>query len=314
MSIQAMFSAMLELFAVLLVGYCCHRWRVFPQETQTVLTRVVLFVTAPCSIVYSALVNEDIPDVGTVLRLLGLGFLCYGVLMVLSLGVTRLLRVGPGSRGAYMTMLVFSNCLFMGLPVVSALFGEQALLYLSIFSLPFYPFLYIPGVYLMMLDSRHHSESTRRRRIRPADVVNPCLIAGLVAIGLTIFRLEPPEAVIQLIDLIGGITTPASLLVIGIAIAKLPLRAILGSWRIYVVTLFRLILFPLLVWALLHPFVEDLVILGVAVVVHAMPAAAVLPMLAHEYGSNEEPVLQGVFLTTLFSMVTIPLLMVFLMR
>lgn len=314
MSIQAMFMAMLELLTVLMIGYCCHRWRVFPQETQTVLTRVVLFVTAPCSIVYSALINENIPGAMMVLRLLGLGFLCYGVLMLLSLGLTWLLQVKEGQRGAYVTMLVFSNCLFMGLPVVNALFGPDALLYLSIFSLPFYPLLYIPGVCMMILDGRHRSDSHSIRGIRVADVMNPCLIAGLVAIVLTVFRLEPPSAVLQLIDLVGGITTPASLMVIGIAIAKLPLRAILGSWRIYVVTLFRLIVFPLIVWLILRPFVTDPVILGVAVVVHAMPAAAVLPMLAHEYGSDQEPILQGVFLTTLFSMITIPLLMAFLAR
>lgn len=314
MSFQAIFTSMVELLVVLLIGYCCHRWKVFPEATQTVLTRVVLCVTAPCTIVYSALINENIPGVGMVLRLLGLGFLCYGVLMLLSMGVTWLLRVEPGRRGAYVTMLAFSNCLFMGLPVVNALFGEQALLYLSIFSLPFYPFLYIPGVYMMIRDSRHRSGTAQGQRIRAVDVVNPCLIAGLLAIALTIVRFTLPASVVQLIGLVNDITTPASLLVVGIAIAKLPLRAILGSWRIYVVMLFRLILFPVIVWSILAPFVEDPVVLGVAVVVHAMPAAAVLPMLAHEYGSDEESILQGVFLTTVFSAVTIPLLMMLLVH
>lgn len=204
MSIQAMFTSMLELLTVLVIGYCCHRWKVFPEETQTVLTRVVLYVTAPCSVIYSALVNEDIPGAMMVLGLLGLGFVCYGVLMGLSLGLTWLLRVKNGQRGAYVTMLVFSNCLFMGLPVVNALFGEDALLYLSIFSLPFYPLLYIPGVYMMIVDSRHRSGTVSDRRIRVADVINPCLIAGLIAIVLTVFRLEPPRVVVQLTDLVGG--------------------------------------------------------------------------------------------------------------
>lgn len=312
MSIQAMFLSMLELLAIMLIGYCCHRWGVFPKGTQTALTRVVLYVTAPCSIVYSALVNHAISDVWMVLRLLGLSFLCYGVLMVLSLVLTWLMRVKPGQRGAYAVMLTFSNCLFVGMPVVSSLFGEDALLYLSIFSLPFYPFLYVLGVYLLIRDSRHCAAFAAGRRIRPADVLNPCLVAGLIAIALTLFQLEPPRMVTKLIDLVSGVTTPASLMVIGIAIAKLPLRAMLGSWRIYLATLCRLIAFPVLVWAMLLPFVGDPVILGVAVVVHAMPAAAALPMLAHEYGSDETVIVQGVFLSTIFSVFTIPLLMALL--
>ena len=112
---------------------------------------------------------------------------------------------------------------------------------------------------------------------------------------------------------IGNITTPGALLVIGISIAKQPLRRVLGSPRIYALAALRLVGLPVLFWLGLRWFIADPVVLGVIVVVFAMPTATMVSMLAGEYGGDEEAAVQGVFLTTLLSMVTIPLLMALLM-
>lgn len=312
MSFFSMFAAMIKLLVILLVGYCCHRWKVFPEGTQGALTRLVLYVTAPCTIVYGVLTNDNLPHWTEVLRLLGLSFLCYGILIVLSMLLLRVLRIPDTSRGAYLTMLVFSNCLFIGLPVVSAIYGGGALLYLSIFSLPFYPFLYIQGVYMMMQDHQHRVGSEQRLKVKLSDMLNPCLIGGLIAIFLAVVQIKVPPLVTDIVGLFNGATTPASLLVIGISIAKMPLRSVLGSPRIYIVSVFRLLVFPVLVWLVLAPFVSDPMIRGVAMVVHAMPVAAAVPMLAFEYGSDEDATAQGVFVTTLLSMLTIPLLVTLL--
>lgn len=146
------------------------------------------------------------------------------------------------------------------------------------------------------------------------------LIVGWVGHKTKVF---PAETQTALTKLVVYITTPCTILYsvlnnsslpgIGISIAKQPLREMLGSAKIYLMSALRLIVLPVLIWFVLHFFLHDQTILGVIVITFAMPTATMVSMLADEYGSDQRATVQGVFLTTLFSMVTIPLLMAALM-
>ena len=309
MNFSALFFTMLKLMIILALGWAGHRSGLFPEETQKVLTTVVLYVTAPCSIIYSALAATELPPVGMVLRLLGLSFLCYAVLIVLAFPLLKLLRIPQGARGVYLSLMVFSNCLFIGLPVTQSVFGSDALLYLAVFSLPFYPAMYILGVYLMIRDRQSADAAAQRQRIPLKSIINPCLIAGIIAILLVIVRFRSPQVITELFAMVNNVTTPCALFVNGIAIARQPLKRMLGNVRVYAVSLVRLVLFPVVVWLLLRPFVSEALIMGVALIVHAMPAAAAIPMLAIEYGSDRDSAVQGVFITTICCLITIPLLL-----
>lgn len=300
--------AMIKLFLILIVGFCCHKWGIFPEGTQTVLTKVVIYVATPCTILYSVLANEDLPDAAAIAFILLVSVGCYAVLIALALLAVRLMRVEPGLRGIYVCMLVFSNCGFIGFPVVETIFGSQAVFYTSVFNIPFYPFVYTLGAYLMIRDSRALGGERKRVEIKASTFLNPCLAASAAAIVLALTGWRFPPVLTDTIASIGNITTPGALLVIGISVARQPLKAMLGSARVYLLSVLRLIAVPTLVWFALHFFVRDQLLLGVAVVVFGMPVATAVPMLVTEYGADETSAVQGVFLTTVLSMVTIPLL------
>ena len=135
----------------------------------------------------------------------------------------------------------------------------------------------------------------------------------MVTIVLAITRIKFPAVITDTIGMVGNITTPASLLVIGISIAKQPLRNMLGSAKLYLLTVLRLLVLPALLWAVLRLFVTDPLLLGVAVVIFGMPVATMVPMLAGEHHADETDAVRGVFLSTVLSVITIPLLVTVLM-
>ncbi len=313
MNLSSIFSAMIQLFLILIVGWVGHKTKVFPAETQTALTKLVVYITTPCTILYSVLNNSSLPGIGVMVELLLVSSACYIAVAALSLLAVKLMRIRPGSRGAYVCMLLFTNCGFIGFPVVQAIFGADAVFYASILNIPFYPCLYTLGVYLLSKDAADRGLGQAEIALSWRTFVSPCMVASVAAVVLALTGLKFPAVLTNTIGTIGNITTPGALLVIGISIAKQPLREMLGSAKIYLMSALRLIVLPVLIWFVLHFFLRDQTILGVIVVTFAMPTATMVSMLADEYGSDQRAAVQGVFLTTLFSMVTIPLLMAALM-
>lgn len=304
---------MIQLFLILIVGWVGHKTKVFPAETQTALTKLVVYITTPCTILYSVLNNSSLPGIGVMVELLLISSTCYIAVAALSLLAVKLMHIHPGSRGAYVCMLLFTNCGFIGFPVVQAIFGADAVFYASILNIPFYPCLYTLGVYLLSKDAADRGLGQAEIALSWRTFVSPCMVASVAAVVLALTGLKFPAVLTNTIGTIGNITTPGALLVIGISIAKQPLREMLGSAKIYLMSALRLIVLPVIIWFVLHFFLHDQTILGVIVVTFAMPTATMVSMLADEYGSDQRATVQGVFLTTLFSMVTIPLLMAALM-
>lgn len=313
MNLSSIFSAMIQLFLILIVGWVGHKTKVFPAETQTALTKLVVYITTPCTILYSVLNNSSLPGIGVMVELLLISSTCYIAVAALSLLAVKLMHIHPGSRGAYVCMLLFTNCGFIGFPVVQAIFGADAVFYASILNIPFYPCLYTLGVYLLSKDAADRGLGQAEIALSWRTFVSPCMVASVAAVVLALTGLKFPAVLTNTIGTIGNITTPGALLVIGISIAKQPLREMLGSAKIYLMSALRLIVLPVIIWFVLHFFLHDQTILGVIVVTFAMPTATMVSMLADEYGSDQRATVQGVFLTTLFSMVTIPLLMAALM-
>ena len=304
---------MIQLFLILIVGWVGHKTKVFPAETQTALTKLVVYITTPCTILYSVLNNSSLPGIGVMVELLLISSACYIAVAALSLLAVKLMHIHPGSRGAYVCMLLFTNCGFIGFPVVQAIFGADAVFYASILNIPFFPCLYTLGVYLLSNDAADRGLGQAEIALSWRTFVSPCMVASVAAVVLALTGLKFPAVLTNTIGTIGNITTPGALLVIGISIAKQPLREMLGSAKIYLMSALRPIVLPVLIWFVLHFFLHDQTILGVIVVTFAMPTATMVSMLADEYGSDQRATVQGVFLTTLFSMVTIPLLMAALM-
>ena len=142
--------------------------------------------------------------------------------------------------------------------------------------------------------------------------VSPVIISCLVAIVLALAGVHNIPVVGDAFVSLGSLTTPAALLIIGSSLANLPAGELIGGFRLWMTSLFRLIIIPLVVWGVFHFFVTNPLLLGVIVVISGMPVATNGTMLCYQYGGNSHDMAQGTFVTTIASLVSIPLLVMFL--
>ena len=122
-----------------------------------------------------------------------------------------------------------------------------------------------------------------------------------------------PAPVVTATTTLGGMTTAGAMLIIGASLSQMTLKEILGDWKVYVFSLIRLISGPVVVWAILRLFVDDPMLIAVAVVLAAMPSGTNATMMALQFGGQEKVASRGVFISTIFSLVTIPLIVFLLL-
>ncbi|MBP3304508.1 MAG: AEC family transporter [Oscillospiraceae bacterium] len=299
--ILPVFDQMIILMFTIILGYIGGKTKVMSIEDNKPLSKLVNCITNPCGVLHSALcVNHALAN-GEVLKLVGITFAMYAGLILVAQLIPRLLRVQADQRGQYKFMMIFSNVGYMGMPVVRAVFGEEATFCVSIFIMVFYLFIYTYGIHLIC-GSHETSGIAWKKMIAPMTVCSALGLIGYLA-GIRISGVLEDA-----LDTVSKVTTPCAMLIIGCALSALPLKAVFSNWRVYAVALLKLLVIPAAVYLCLRPLMGDSMILGVMVVIMAMPIASNFTMLSAQYGGEQKLAASSVFITTLLSVLTIPVL------
>lgn len=290
------------LFAIIAVGYLAAKCRVFPQGTNKVLAQLVIVVTNPCMVLYSVLGSERMLTNREVLLLTGIALGVFAVLIGLGRLLPWVLRCPAKDKNLYRFMTTFANMGFMGFPVVRALYGDSAVFYASIFNLIFQFVVYTYGAALL-------APKDGKDRFSWRTLISPIILASVLAYIFYLTDFKAPQAVTDGLGMLGDVTSPVAMLVIGIALSEVPFREVFTNGRLYLLTLLRLLGLPLAAYLILRNFSTDMILLGIPVVMLGMPVATLTTLMSAKYGGNERLAAAGVFLSTLISFVTIPLLM-----
>ena len=285
------------LFAIVL-GYAANRMGIMDGEMDRKVSKLILTFTMPCMIVAAVVTGEALPGIGEVLSILRVAVVFYLTEAVFVLAVPRLLGGSPGQKGVWRYALAFPNVGFIGYPVAVALFGPEALFYAVVLALPFNLMSFALGPLLL----------TGARRFQLRQVFSPCVVASLLALALALSGLRPPALLGEMLDFVGGITVPLSLLLVGSLLAGLPAGQVFASPRLWVLSALRLLVMPVALWLILRNMDIGYMVLGVAVTQMAMPAAVNGSMLCMEYGGDTRCMAQITFVSTLASIVTIPII------
>ena len=149
-----MFQQMLVMFLLMLAGYLGRKSGVIGKGADKVLSTVVIYIGNPALILSGSVGGAAKIQGLELLFTLGLAFGLFGLLILLSYGLPPLLRVRPKSRGTYRVMTVFQNLGFMGFPLISAMFGKEALLYGTLFLIPYNVLVYTYGIRTISSEKR----------------------------------------------------------------------------------------------------------------------------------------------------------------
>ena len=302
MNTDALSEQMILLFILILVAYIASKIKFLPANSNKVLADLVVNITNPATILYAVATSSHALSNGAVLSILGITILTLGGQMILAHGFTKFLRIERRPAGVYRFMLVFSYCGFLGYPVVRALFGADAVFVASMYNLIFQILCFTYGV-------RQVGGDPSAREFRPKMFLTPMVVTSVLALILYLANVPFHPMVVETLSLLDRITSPASMLVIGCVLAAYPIKTIFGRWHAYVFCLVRLIVIPVIVWAVLRLFVTDPLIFGVMVVLSALPAATNTVLICSKYNGDESTAASGLFLSTTLSLITLPILL-----
>ena len=299
--ILPVFAQMVVLFLILILGYIGGKTRVLTIADNKPLSKMVNCITNPCSVLHSALCVERALENGEVLKLIGITVIMYFGLILIAEITTRVLGVKVAQQGQYKFMMVFSNVGYMGIPVVRVIFGEEATFCVAIFIMVFYLFIYTYGV-------RQICSEPGQKGIDWKKVICPMTISSLIAIIGYLAGIQVGGVIKDPLKTVANITTPCAMLIIGCALSSVPVKNVFTNWRLYIVALLKLLVIPVVVYLLLKPIMGASMVLGVMVVIMAMPVATIITMLSAQYDKDQTLAASSVFITTLLSVITIPLL------
>jgi len=294
--------AMLSILVAL--GFLAGKTKILNADGTKLLSKIIINITLPCSILASVLGDNKVLMIGDTVFFLLLSFLSFFIYLTIAFPIMRALGGEKRSRGLYCYMAAFSNFLFMGLPLTSAIFGEASAVLVAIYNIPFSVLTFTIGVYMI---------SGKRAKFEPKVLINPPTIAAFLAVAIITINVEAPAFIADTLSIAGGMTTPGAMLVVGGTMALAPFRDMFSKWRLYPVTALKLIIMPVVIWLIFRQFNISELMLGVLVVISAMPVAATSTMFAIEFGGDEQLTSAGVAMTTLLSLITIPLIVYLLL-
>lgn len=298
MSFFDVLSEMLVILFAIVAGIVAKRLGYLGGETDQKLSKLLLNITMPAMIVASVITGDELPEASVILSVLVVGAVFYVLAFAFALAVPHFLPGTAAQKGVWRFALAFPNVGFIGYPVAVALFGEGALFYAVILVLPFNLLAYSLGP-LMLAGAT---------RFRWQQLLSPCIVASVLGLVLALARLRPPALVGEMLDFVGDITVPLSLLVVGSFLADIPAGKVFHSAKLWLLSALRLLVTPVVLCLILRAMhVEDLV-LGIAVTQMAMPVAVNGTLLSMEYGGDTACMAQITFLTTLGSILTIPII------
>ena len=299
MDIQVIINQMVILFLVMIVGYIANKVKILDKELNQKLSSLVLNITSPALILYS--VSDPVEgDLNTVLQIFLLSVAVYVVLPFIGIFFGRILRVAKEDRNLYQFMTIFSNIGFMGYPVIQAIFGKEALFFASICNLVFNILCYSYGVFLISGAGKVSFDYKK--------LINPGIIFSIIAVVIYLTKWQMPVIIAETSDLVGSITTPLAMMIIGSSLAEIPIKEVVSDIRIYIYTIIKQIIMPILFWWVLKFIVHDAMVLGVLVVLIAMPVGTIAIMFCNQFGGNTSLASKSIFITTLASVFTIPTL------
>lgn len=297
MNFMDTFNEMVVILFAVGIGYLAHRLGYLGGEINQKLSKLILNITTPALILSSMANEENLPSVGEVLSILFVAVVFYVMEFAFALIVPKLVGGTLKEIGVWRFLLCFPNVGFIGYPLVEAIFGHTGLFYAVILVMPFNLLNYSLGPLMLSGKIRFHWK----------QLLSPCILMALLTLILTLAGIHVPPMIGAMAEIVGDVNIPLSLLVLGSMLAGMSARKVLTSVRMWILSAVRLLAMPAALGVVLHLMGTDPLVLGVAVAQMAMPVAVNGTMLCLEFDGDVEAMAQVTFMTTVLSIVTIPL-------
>ena len=307
--LQATAGQMLVLFIFILLGYVLAKLKAVPDNSATVLSKMENNLFVPALVLGTFVGNFRVDKLGAAWQLLLISLLICLVMMVLAVIVAKCCTKDKYIRNIYTYGLAFSNFGFMGNAVVNAVFPDMFLDYL-IFTMPLWTMIYLWGVPCLLIPSEE-GKQTLKSRLK--SFANPMFVAMIVGMAIGLANIQLPVFLTEVINVTGSCMSPVAMLLTGITIARMDMKKVLSIKSMYVVSLVRLILFPMLFIGLfaLISVPDNFVVCTICAL--AMPLGLSSIVVPGGYGKDTSVAAGMTLVSHLLSGITIPVIFYLMM-
>ncbi len=309
-------NQMIFLFAFIIIGFVLSRWKFVPDNTATVLSKLENMIFVPALVMGTFIKNCTPETISNYWKPLVLGLALVLILIPISFVFARASFKDNYLRKISTYGLAFANFGFMGNAIMQGTFGDETFSYYVVFTLPFWCLIYLWGAPVLLIS---HDDGKKGFSSRMKSFLNPMFVSVLIGIliGLTGLGKYLPSSVINgnksgIIDVAGACMSPIAMLLTGITIGKIDLLAFIKKWRIYVISVIKLLVYPLLfigVFAFVPTggFIDE-TLLKCAMCVMCMPMGLNTIVIPAAYGKDTTDAAGMALITHSLSVGTIPLM------
>lgn len=313
MSALIILQQMLVLFAMMVIGYFCYKKDWIDENAHGKLSKIVVNIMNPMLIIKGVLNQDTGSDYRKILMNLFLIGIYFLILTAVSFPVAKLLKVRASEGFLYRLMLVFSNVGFMGIPVISSLYGEACTIYIAFYILGYNLLLYTYGLHLVARSVEEQNGAKKERAgSQWKKMLNVGVAACLMSVVIFAGQIRVPSSAESFVSYIGNCAVPLSMILIGASMAQQNVGELFADMKMYLFLGIRLLLMPVLAALIIKQFPVDEQLAGIFCLMFAMPVGSIVVLLASDQGADESLCTKGSVVSTLLSVVTIPIVAIFL--
>ncbi len=291
---------MIILFIIVIVGYILRKRGMMSEDFDQKFSNFVIDVACPC-LILSSTMGDTMPDKHLILPLLLISIISYAILFVAAIVIPKILPIPIDHRGLYSFMIMFGNVGFIGYPIIATIFGPEAIFYAVILNFPNTFLIFIFGVMFVAGNGKQQSFNWKL-------LLSPAMICSYISILIVTMEWRMPEVISQPCGLLGNITIPGALLLIGSSMATIPVKNLGGNKAIYMMSALRLLAIPIMLYYLFGLMGIDPKANAINTVVCAMPVASYGTLFCIRYHRDVTTMAEATFITTVLSLFSVPLL------
>ncbi|MBP1904611.1 putative permease [Paenibacillus turicensis] len=296
------------LFLLIVIGFVAGRLNLISEKGQKDITQLVLYITMPATIFSAMQLKMSEERLNTSFTIVGIMIFCYFFMFTVGWLLSRKLALSNDKKDVILTALLLSNTSFMGYPIIQSLLGKEALFYAVIgagfiFEIVSWSF----GVFFISRNGTGTATFDLKKVL-----ISPGILAILFGLVFFAFQLPVPEPLDSVIHIVSPATSPLAMIVIGLMLSRSNIMEAFKNKYLYLTAFFKLLFVPLILTFVLKSIGLTGPSLIIPILAVSMPTASYVAMFSGNYGNDAKFASQIVFVSSLMSMISIPIVTLFL--
>lgn len=306
---ETILTSILTLGLAMAIGFVAVKTGYISEDVKNAISKVIIKITMPI-LVITALTKVTLDRAKIVNSLLVVAIAIGSIAVLYGIGIliSRMFRMDRPRAIVQQCLTAFGNVVFLGYPLIQAIYGEEGMLYAALYGFANDLFVWTLAVY--QLATIAGKGKTPRENLK--NLINPATIAFVISFIMMVFGLKFTGILGTVLDGIGGMTTYLSMLFIGGTLALVDFRKIYKRVSLFLLVAVKMLIVPVLLVLLLRLFPLDSMVKGIIILQVAMPSQTILTILTTEYKGDVIWAAEGVFITTIASLATLPAIYYFM--